>query len=290
MLLNLNIKKNKLRSKVFRIFYFTNMNESPREQSKEGELLNQSISQQVPISTNLNQNKEPNDQVPTQSPLSNQVLPQSHRRIFKIIVIGDSNVGKTCLTFRFCGGKFLERSEATIGVDFREKTIQIDDENIKLQIWDTAGQERFRKSMIAHYYRNVHAVLFVYDVTNLASFENLSYWIEEYNRHCVANQISSQIPRILVGNKCDLTADQKVSTNMAQTFADMHQMPLFETSAKDDSRSDHVEAIFMTLALKLKNARPFYVPNQMQRARVQSIDHSSQLSNSSSSGKESCYC
>ena len=60
-----------------------------------------------------------------------------HRRIFKIIVIGDSNVGKTCLTFRFCGGKFLERSEATIGVDFREKTIQIDDETIKLQLWDT---------------------------------------------------------------------------------------------------------------------------------------------------------
>jgi hypothetical protein len=63
--------------------------------------------------------------------------PQNHRRIFKIIVIGDSNVGKTCLTFRFCGGKFLQRSEATIGVDFREKTIQIDDEFIKLQIWDT---------------------------------------------------------------------------------------------------------------------------------------------------------
>lgn len=63
--------------------------------------------------------------------------PQNHRRIFKIIVIGDSNVGKTCLTFRFCGGKFLQRSEATIGVDFREKTIQIDDETIKLQIWDT---------------------------------------------------------------------------------------------------------------------------------------------------------
>jgi GTPase SAR1 family protein len=62
---------------------------------------------------------------------------QQPRRIFKIIVIGDSNVGKTCLTFRFCGGKFLARSEATIGVDFREKTVQIEDESIKLQIWDT---------------------------------------------------------------------------------------------------------------------------------------------------------
>lgn len=68
---------------------------------------------------------------------------QNPRRIFKIIVIGDSNVGKTCLTFRFCGGKFLERSEATIGVDFREKTIEIDDEVIKLQIWDTGTKKIF---------------------------------------------------------------------------------------------------------------------------------------------------
>lgn len=89
--------------------------------------------QSVPISSNPEISKD-DVQVPT-SP--QPVVQTQHRRIFKIIVIGDSNVGKTCLTFRFCGGKFLERSEATIGVDFREKTIQIDDEIIKLQIWDT---------------------------------------------------------------------------------------------------------------------------------------------------------
>jgi Ras-related protein Rab-33B len=127
--------------------------------------------------------------------------------------------------------------------------------------------------MISHYYRNVHAVLFVYDVTNLLTFENLSYWIEEYRNHCGTGANNNQIPKILVGNKCDLDSDVKVNTNMAQTFADMHQMPLFETSAKDDSRQDHVEAIFMTLALKLKNSKPFYVPSQLHRARVQSIDH-----------------
>lgn len=81
------------------------------------------------------------------------------KRIFKIIVLGDSNVGKTCLTFRFCVGKFPDRTEATIGVDFREKTVEVEGENIKLQLWDTAGQERFRKSMVQHYYRNVHAVV-----------------------------------------------------------------------------------------------------------------------------------
>jgi Ras-related protein Rab-33B len=127
--------------------------------------------------------------------------------------------------------------------------------------------------MISHYYRNVHAVLFVYDVTNLASFENLSYWIEEYNKHCGMNNIlPNQIPRILVGNKSDLGSDVRVSTSMAQTFADLHQMPLFETSAKDDSRQDHVEAIFLTLAFKLKNSKPFYIPNQLHKAPVQSVD------------------
>ena len=148
--------------------------------------------------------------------------------------------------------------------------------------------------MISHYYRNVHAVLFVYDVTNLLTFENLSYWIEEYNRHCGNGISTNQIPRILVGNKCDCP-DIKVNTNMAQTFADMHQMPLFETSAKDDSRQDHVEAIFMTLALKLKNSKPFYVPSQLHRARVQSIDHnqSNNISNSSSTQENTnggCLC
>lgn len=206
--------------------------------------------------------------------------PKQHRRIFKIIVIGDSNVGKTCLTYRFCGGRFLQRSEATIGVDFREKTVQIDDEAIKLQIWDTAGQERFRKSMIAHYYRNVHAVLFVYDVTNPESFQNLTFWIDEYNRNC--ENVSDSVPRILVGNKCDLE-DQLVNTNAAQTFADMHQMPLFETSAKDDSRQDNVEAIFMTLAFKLKSSKPFYIPRELHKANVQSVNTQAEVDNGSCS-------
>ena len=137
--------------------------------------------------------------------------------------------------------------------------------------------------MISHYYRNVHAVLFIYDVTNMASFENLSHWIDEYNRNCNAQSGPTQIPRILVGNKCDLESDIKVPTSMAQTFADMHQMPLFETSAKDDSRQDHVEAIFMTLAFKLKNEKPFYVSNQLHKAPVQSVNHQTSTNTSACS-------
>lgn len=181
---------------------------------------------------------------------------EKQNRIFKIIVIGDSNVGKTCLTFRFCNGYFPNKTEATIGVDFRERTVDVDSEQIKLQLWDTAGQERFRKSMVQHYYRNVHAVVFVYDVTKISSFESLPHWVDECDQH----HLTAEVPRILVGNKCDCKAVTAVSTSAAQRFADSHHMPLFETSAKDDSEADHVEAIFMTLAHKLKNSKPMMSP------------------------------
>ncbi|KAJ8411046.1 hypothetical protein AAFF_G00180810 [Aldrovandia affinis] len=179
-------------------------------------------------------------------------LPPPRSRIFKIIVIGDSGVGKTCLTYRFCAGKFPDKTEATIGVDFREKVIEIDGEKIKVQLWDTAGQERFRKSMVQHYYRNVHAVVFVYDVTNAASFRSLPAWIEECRQH----SLGQEVPRILVGNKCDLRDAVQVGTDPAQKFADSHSMPLFETSAKNPDDNDHVEAIFMTVAHKLKSQKP----------------------------------
>ncbi|KAA8589135.1 hypothetical protein FQN60_010480 [Etheostoma spectabile] len=185
-------------------------------------------------------------------------------RIFKIIVIGDSGVGKTCLTYRFSAGRFPEKTEATIGVDFRERLVEIDCEKIKVCTADSllTGQERFRKSMVQHYYRNVHAVVFVYDVTNASSFRSLPAWIEECKQHA----LGTEVPRILVGNKCDLQDSVQVGTDVAQQFADSHSMPLFETSAKnpnsqgdgscDGGNSDHVEAIFMTVAHKLKSQKP----------------------------------
>ncbi|CAG0919221.1 unnamed protein product [Notodromas monacha] len=143
-------------------------------------------------------------------------------RLFKVVVIGDSGVGKTCLTYRFCNGRFPSKSEATIGVDFREKICLVGDESIKLQLWDTAGQERFRKSMVSHFYRNAHAVVFVYDITRKSSFESLPTWIQECNKH----QLTYAMPRILVGNKCDMNDHRAVETARAQKFADLHNMPV----------------------------------------------------------------
>lgn len=187
------------------------------------------------------------------------------KRTFKVIIVGDAGVGKTCLSFRFCCGRFPEHTEATIGVDFRERCCVIERELLKVQLWDTAGQERYRHSIVAHYYRNVNAVVFVYDVTCPSSFASLRSWIIE----CEKNGLTadSDVPRILIGNKCDLksTNTTRVDTDAAQMFADRNNMALFETSAKADSEADHVESIFLTLLHKLQQSKPMHVQSEVER-------------------------
>ncbi|XP_055366565.1 ras-related protein Rab-33B isoform X3 [Betta splendens] len=181
-------------------------------------------------------------------------------RTFKVLLIGDSGVGKTCLTHRLSDGRFPSRVEATIGVDFRERQLDVDEEKVKLQLWDTAGQERFRKSLVQHYYRNVHAVLFIYDVTCPASFAGLASWVEE----CRQNRVGQDVPRFVVGNKSDLREPgrkaQQVSREQAASFAKAHGMTLFETSAKKppvkraggEFQPDSAEDIVFAVAAKLK--------------------------------------
>ncbi|MCP9258146.1 Ras-related protein Rab-33B [Dirofilaria immitis] len=182
-----------------------------------------------------------------------------------VIILGDAGVGKTCLSFRFCNGRFPAQTEATIGVDFRERSVAIDGELIRLQLWDTAGQERYRQSIVSHYYRNVNAVVFVYDVSNPSSFHSLNDWISECRKHSVSS--TNNTPHILIGNKCDLTLANRVKTDVAQIFADQNDMALFETSALADTEADHVESIFMTLVHKLQQSKPMHVQTDEERAR-----------------------
>ncbi|KXJ23936.1 putative Ras-related protein Rab-33 [Exaiptasia diaphana] len=178
-------------------------------------------------------------------------------RTFKIIIIGDSNVGKTCLAYRFCTGKFPLRTETTIGVDFWEKRLEIENEKVKLQIWDTAGQERFRKSMVSHYYRNVNAVVFMYDITRKSSFESMATWLSEYGQF----SDSPNVPKIIIGNKCDLGKLRTVNSNDARKFADSYHMPLWEISAKNDDELPTIDSIFLTVAHKLVRKKPIMNKN-----------------------------
>lgn len=123
--------------------------------------------------------------------------------------------------------------------------------SVQVQLWDTAGQERFRKSMVQHYYRNVHAVVFVYDVTNVASFRSLPLWMAECQQHL----LGPDVPRVLVANKADLVTLSVASTiEQAQHLAEVHSMPFYLYSAKGGSR-EQVDAIFSKLVQQINKQR-----------------------------------
>ncbi|XP_059410349.1 ras-related protein Rab-33B-like [Carassius carassius] len=209
-------------------------------------------------------------------------------RTCKIIVIGDAGVGKTCLTYRFCTGQFPSRTEATIGVDFREKLLDLEGEKIKVQLWDTAGQERFRKSMVQHYYRNVHGIVLVFDVTNPTSFCNIPMWMDECRQH----SLGLDIPRALVCNKTDLVTSSTASVliDQAQHLAEVHGMSFYITSAKGH-KGDSVDSIFVTLAQRLKSQRRESVNEVLLQCRSESFNIPGKVITAQESKKKwTCVC
>ncbi|CAG2234784.1 RAB43 [Mytilus edulis] len=153
----------------------------------------------------------------------------SYDYLFKIILVGDGEVGKTSFVKRFTTGHFHRDCKMTIGVDFTIQTLQLDGKIVKLEIWDTAGQERFR-SIVTRYYRDAHAALVI--------------WINEVKMKC-----GEDIPHILLGNKCDKLSSRTVSSSDGECFARQHDMMSFlETSAKDGR---NVDDAFYKLAQEL---------------------------------------
>jgi Ras-related protein Rab-1A len=164
--------------------------------------------------------------------------------LFKLLLIGDSGVGKSCLLLRFADHTYTDSYISTIGVDFKIRTIELDGKTIKLQIWDTAGQERFR-TITSSYYRGAHGIIVVYDVTDQESFTNVKQWLNEIERYA-----SHDVQKLLVGNKCDLTSKKAVTMETAKAFAEKVEMPFLETSAK---AATNVEKAFLTMAAEIKN-------------------------------------
>ncbi|KAG1928424.1 EH domain-binding protein 1-like protein [Pimephales promelas] len=163
--------------------------------------------------------------------------------LFKLLLIGDSGVGKSCILLRFADDTYTESFISTIGVDFKIRTIELDGKTIKLQIWDTAGQERFR-TITSSYYRGAHGIIVVYDVTDQESYNNVKQWLKEIDRYA-----SENVNKLLVGNKCDLTTKKVVDYTTAKEFADSLGIPFLETSAKN---ATNVEQAFMTMAEEIK--------------------------------------
>jgi len=162
--------------------------------------------------------------------------------LFKLLLIGDSGVGKSCLLLRFADQTFSESYISTIGVDFKIRTIQLNDKTVKLQIWDTAGQERFR-TLTPSYYRGGQGIICVYDVSSRSSFDNLDHWLLEVDTYCTkANAV-----KMLVGNKID-SKHRVVSREEGLQFAKQHKMLFIEASCKT---KEGVECAFEELIEKI---------------------------------------
>uniref|UniRef100_A0A0V0G6P1 Ras-related protein Rab-35 n=3 Tax=Triatominae TaxID=70999 RepID=A0A0V0G6P1_TRIDM len=185
-------------------------------------------------------------------------MAREYDHLFKLLIIGDSGVGKSSLLLRFADNTFTGNYITTIGVDFKIRTVDIDGEKVKLQIWDTAGQERFR-TITSTYYRGTHGVIVVYDVTSGDSFANVKRWLHEIEQNCEV------VNRILVGNKNDTPDRKVVLTEDAQRFADQMAIQLFETSAKENI---NVEEMFLAITRQVLRTKK----ERKERQAIQNND------------------
>ena len=169
---------------------------------------------------------------------------ENYEQLYKIIIVGDSGVGKSNILGRYINNIFKQDTKSTVGVEFASKKIKANGVNIKLQIWDTAGQERYR-SITSAYYRGSKGCFIVYDISSLQTFESVEKWYEE-----VLKSGEKDISVILIGNKCDLENERKVTVEMGENKARNLNCPFFETSALNNI---HIEDVFQSIAENIYN-------------------------------------
>ena len=164
--------------------------------------------------------------------------PNSYDMIFKIVLIGDSSVGKTNMLSRYISNEYDPNSQSTIGVELSTKTFTFDKDEVKVQIWDTAGQEKYR-SITSSYYKGAQGCLLVYDITRKDTFDNIDKWFSE-----LKSSTNNEINAILVGNKCDLSDKREITIEEAQKKAKLFNVAFMETSALDGT---NIEKAFYEL-------------------------------------------
>ena len=180
-------------------------------------------------------------------------VPNKFDHLFKILIIGESGVGKTCFLLRYAENSFVANHLLTIGIDFKIKVIEIEGKSIKLQIWDTAGQDRFR-TITKTYYKGSHGVILVYDVCDERSFGNVKNWVNQIEQNA-----KSSICKVLVGNKCD-KAERVITEEQGRALGVKLGVPFIETSAKENK---NCKDIFMDVAQRIygRKKRPRRVEN-----------------------------
>ncbi|VDM98307.1 unnamed protein product [Thelazia callipaeda] len=207
----------------------------------------------------------------------------SYNYLFKIVIVGDHNCGKSCILLRFAENSFRHDHISTLGVDFKLKTVKLGRDRIRLELWDTAGMERYR-TIYNSYYHSAHGIMCVYDLTDEKSFDNLrNYWLKEIRLHAPSNAIL-----MLIGNKADLEDKRKVNFEQAEQLASQLGVSLYEVSAKtgincdeafyslaeamrdrllvssmhsDSENSDHLGSAFHVDGVTLSNKKSYFLPS-----------------------------
>lgn len=190
--------------------------------------------------------------------------------VLKIILLGDSGVGKTCIINRYINNTYVENQQSTINADFEEKKLNINSNEVKIQIWDTAGQEKYR-SITEAYYRGSSGAIIVFDITNEASFDAVKTWVQDYKDHQLEN-----FNIILAGNKSDLDERRHITNQAAEEYASSIDVKYFEVSAKS---SENIDDLFNTFATDLYNKNAVTKPVHSQDVSVKKTQESRKCCN-----------
>eukprot|EP00941_MAST-03F_sp_MAST-3F-sp1_P003297 g3297.t1 len=212
-------------------------------------------------------------------------MEEDYDYLFKVVLIGDSGVGKSNLLSRFTRNEFNLESKSTIGVEFATKSIVAEGKKIKAQIWDTAGQERYR-AITSAYYRGAVGALLVYDISKHVTFENVERWLKELRDHADQN-----IVILLVGNKSDMEHMRAVTTDEAKAFAEKHQLAFMETSALDGTGVPDAFRLILTEIYRLMSAKSAQLDNDSNNSVALSGGRQAVVMNqeeAGTSGKRGC--
>ena len=155
--------------------------------------------------------------------------------VFKILLLGDSEVGKSCFLMRYSENVFIENYITTIGLDYKLKTVKLDTgKTIKVQLWDTAGQDKYR-TIAKNYYKGSHGILLLYDITKQSSFDNIREWVRD-----IKEEVNEKAILFLIGNKIDMEDQRKIPKEKGVELAEEFKIPFFEASAKSGENVDEV--------------------------------------------------
>ena len=163
--------------------------------------------------------------------------------VFKILLLGDSEVGKSCFLMRYSENVFIENYITTIGLDYKLKTVKLDTgKTIKVQLWDTAGQDKYR-TIAKNYYKGSHGILLLYDITKQSSFDNIREWVRD-----IQEEVNEKAILFLIGNKIDMEDQRKIPKEKGVELAEEFKIPFFEASAKS---GENVDEVFKALYNKI---------------------------------------